>query len=146
MRFAVLFALLLTACARPNYAPPAPSPLTPAGETAACAIPLPKSGQCVHLTWTKLPTAEETGTLWLSVRSTSTYGLPTTTELQGELRAHLWMPSMSHGSTPMTIEKFGVGLYRLDEVYFIMPGDWTINIQVWKDGALFEEGLFALEI
>lgn len=136
---------LLTACAEPRYAPPGPAaPNRPAA--AGDCVRLPASGSCLRLAWEKLPTTEETGTLLVSVTGPEASGLPVTRELDGELRAQLWMPGMNHGSTPTEVDRLGPGLYRVREVYFIMPGAWEIRLQVWRDGELRDEGVFALEI
>jgi hypothetical protein len=51
----------------------------------------------------------------------------------------LWMPSMGHGSSPVTISRLGAGIYDISRVYFIMDGEWQVRVQL-KDGAsLLEE-------
>ena len=37
---------------------------------------------------------------------------------------------MNHGSSPMQIQQIGPGLYKVNRVYFIMPGQWDLHIQL----------------
>ncbi len=41
----------------------------------------------------------------------------------------LWMPSMGHGSAPVKVQNFGGGIFQVTNVYFIMPGDWQIQLR-----------------
>lgn len=45
----------------------------------------------------------------------------------------LWMPTMGHGSTPVTITLIEDGVYSVTNVKFIMGGPWDIRYQL-KDG------------
>lgn len=45
----------------------------------------------------------------------------------------LWMSSMGHGSTPVTINQIEDGIYSVTNVKFIMGGPWEIHYQL-KDG------------
>lgn len=46
------------------------------------------------------------------------------------LRVVLWMPSMGHGSSPVKIESLGRGLFHVTQVYFIMPGEWEMRLEI----------------
>jgi nitrogen fixation protein FixH len=46
----------------------------------------------------------------------------------------LWMPSMGHGSRPVTITLVEDGIYSVTNVKFIMGGPWDIHYQL-KDGS-----------
>lgn len=43
---------------------------------------------------------------------------------------YLWMPSMGHGGPEIRLEEISTGIYQLDEVYFIMEGDWQVIIKL----------------
>lgn len=43
---------------------------------------------------------------------------------------YLWMPSMGHGGPDIRLEEISQGIYKLDEIYFIMEGDWQIIIKL----------------
>lgn len=47
----------------------------------------------------------------------------------------LWMPSMGHGSSPVTITQVGVNKYQISEAYFIMNGSWEVRVTFDFDGA-----------
>lgn len=58
----------------------------------------------------------------------------------------LWMPSMGHGSAPVRVEALGGGVFRMTNVYFLMPGDWQIQLKyrligVNDDEDMDEQGL-----
>lgn len=139
--FAVLF---FSACAEPKYAVPQPAlDPRPSQSLETCAVKL--QGHCVQLQWRKVPTADEVGALTLIVASMDdrAMGLPKNKDLKGEVRVSLWMPSMNHGSTPTVVTQVGVGTYLVDEVYFIMPGDWEIRVQTYQDGQMTDQGVHA---
>jgi len=52
------------------------------------------------------------------------------TSIEGDFTLMLWMPTMGHGSFPVTVEEVGVGLYEASQVFFTMPGYWDIHFQV----------------
>ena len=54
-------------------------------------------------------------------------------DLNDSVEVALWMPSMGHGSSPVTVERLDTGTYRASEVFFTMKGDWEIRIQL-KEG------------
>jgi len=58
----------------------------------------------------------------------------------------LWMPSMGHGSSPVTIKKLGVGVYDISDVYFIMDGDWHIKIQLRMGSQILDELYFSYNL
>jgi hypothetical protein len=41
----------------------------------------------------------------------------------------LWMPSMDHGSAPVTIERASDSEFIVSRVYFIMRGDWVVRLK-----------------
>ena len=59
-------------------------------------------------------------------------------DLPPDFSLFLWMPSMGHGSSPVTIKKIATGVYDISDVYFIMDGDWQIRVQL-KNGATVTE-------
>jgi protein SCO1/2 len=53
-----------------------------------------------------------------------------------------WMPDMGHGvfQKPLIIE-LGAGMYRVEKIYFIMPGRWQLRVDL-KAGEKSERVLF----
>ena len=58
----------------------------------------------------------------------------------------LWMPSMGHGSSPITIKKISTGLYELTSIYFIMDGAWELKVQIKNGNAINDETTFEYNI
>lgn len=111
-----------------------------------CAFFFQKNKLCASLTWVDMPTQEKKGEFilrfWNSETGTEAgpYINPTQTVF-----VKLFMPSMGHGSSPVTIQgakdQAGqpiVGTYRVSDVYFVMPGEWEIWVQL-KDGTTIVE-------
>lgn len=40
----------------------------------------------------------------------------------------LWMPSMGHGTAPVTVTQFDVNKYNVTKASFIMKGDWLVRL------------------
>lgn len=38
------------------------------------------------------------------------------------------MPDMGHGTSPVTIFHLSQGLYRVDDIFFSMPGRWFMDV------------------
>lgn len=67
-------------------------------------------------------------------------------DLPESFRIFLWMPTMGHGSSPVTIKKLGTGLYDLSQIYFIMDGFWQLRIQLKNGNDVLEEQIFEMTI
>lgn len=125
MRIARLagLALLLSACASPKAAP-----ATDASSVAATASFASRA--MVDLTWEKVPTETEMGAfVFRTYRTNPLDGTKVPQDLASSMAVLLWMPSMGHGSSPVTVDRLDVGVYRASSVFFIMKGDWEIHIQ-----------------
>jgi len=68
------------------------------------------------------------------------------TDLPDQVKIFLWMPTMGHGSSPITIKKLGTGLYDLSQVYFIMDGFWQLRIQLKNGNEVIDEEIFEINI
>ena len=53
----------------------------------------------------------------------------TRVEPPGPVKIVLWMPSMGHGSSPVTVEKMGQepGVYTAKDIFFSMGGIWDVR-------------------
>jgi hypothetical protein len=56
-----------------------------------------------------------------------------------QLHVFLWMPSMGHGSSPVTLTKIAPGEYDVTNVYFIMGGKWQVKFQLISNGKVVDE-------
>jgi hypothetical protein len=64
---------------------------------------------------------------------------PIEVDLKSTPQVVLWMPSMGHGSTPSQTVRVDEGTYRTSNVFFIMPGEWEIRIQLKSGGEVTDE-------
>lgn len=127
--------LLMTACAQPNYDDPTRDPA--AQEQGTCDLQFVQSQVCIDLIWEKKPTETEAGSFVLEFYAPGDRSQ--FVDLPHTLEVVLWMPSMGHGSTPVTIDKLAVGQYRVSKVFFIMHGDWEIQLKLKSGNNVLEQ-------
>lgn len=114
---------------------------------AACPFSFPKAGLCASWTWTEHPVSEVTVSaevkFWSATDGTADgpYVTPSYS-----LRPFLWMPSMGHGSSPIEVTSVSTGIYQLKEIYFTMPGDWTLNLQLKNGNQVIEAANIPISI
>jgi len=129
----LLLSVSLPACAVPHYVTQTGATTTPGQKADACQAKF-ASERCVSYTWEKMPTDRDVGSfLFKTFRPNAADGSPVLEDLDGTVAVMLWMPSMGHGSSPVTVERVDVGTYRATQVFFVMRGEWEIHFQV-KDG------------
>lgn len=141
-------ALALTSCGisplfNHRQAAPASSAATGAisSANAACPIVFPKAGLCASLEWMKKPTEDQTGSLglrfWNSTGASASgpYRAPAQ-----KVAVKLWMASMGHGSSPVSVQPTTTpGVFEATGVYFSMPGDWEIWVQLKNGNEIVEQ-------
>ncbi|MBO9667733.1 MAG: FixH family protein [Bdellovibrio sp.] len=130
----LLLSFFAAACARPDYIDPI-SRNGSQSQATDCPLKFTQSSLCASLDWVQGPQSPNESEFILKFwnKSSGTKAGPFVDPPQ-TLSVILWMPSMGHGSSPVTIEKIEDGTYRVRRVYFIMPGDWEIRTFL-KDGA-----------
>lgn len=106
----------------------APKPTDETTPAPACQISLPKSNLCASLTWT-VPSVPRKKKGAFELRFTRP-GSNELVDAPATVGVVLWMPSMDHGSSPVTVERKGRGLYLATDVYFVMGGEWDIIVQL----------------
>ncbi len=124
----------LSACAKPNYlSASGPGGGTQEQKLSTCQAHF-ASGHCAAFDWETAPGGGGVASfLFKTFRINAGDGSPLEVDFAGAVEVVLWMPSMGHGSSPVTVVQLDVGTYRASNVFFIMKGDWEIRIQV-KDG------------
>lgn len=55
------------------------------------------------------------------------------------LSPYIWMESMGHGSSPIVVTKLAEGIFELSEIYFSMPGDWQLHLQLTNNNKVIED-------
>lgn len=143
MKYLISAFLFLSACARPDYIDPKDQQKTQANN-GTCALELVHTNLCASVQWTIGPQSPNESEFILKFwdKSSSENGPyidPTNT-----LSVVLWMPSMGHGSSPVTIEKIETGVYRIRRIYFIMPGDWEVRVFLKNGTATVDQATVSL--
>ena len=128
---AVILFVSVSACAKPNYQNQESTTGQNAQQTGQCNLLLKAQNICVDIKWEVQPSDTDAGVFNLHF-----YDPQAVTQLIDpaySVAVVLWMPSMGHGSSPVKVEKLENGIYKASNVFFVMPGDWEIRIQL-KDG------------
>jgi hypothetical protein len=128
-----LLIFALSGCAQEKH-PASPSP-TRSGETlhevgSDCSVRFKNSKLCISYAWEKVPTETEEGSfIFKTYRPNLVDQSPVLVALPETPNVVLWMTSMGHGSSPVTVETVDTGTYRANHVFFVMPGNWEIRFQ-----------------
>lgn len=127
----ILLALILSGCAKPTYVEKKVSPTTNNAQSSDCPDYHKLENLCVSIVWQKSPSDEEYGSMLVKThRPNLADGSMVFTDLSLDPEVYLWMPSMGHGSVPTSVVKLDTGTYLVSNIYFIMPGDWEIRVQI----------------
>jgi hypothetical protein len=102
-------------------------------------------GQCVSFAFEGEPVDGKLVTFLFKVfRKNNGDGSPVPIDLPGDIDVVLWMPSMGHGSSPVTVEKLDVGTYRASRVFFSMKGDWDLRFQLKVGGDVRDQAIISI--
>lgn len=127
-----------------NHAPApqsTPSPSSEEKSISECPLYFESKELCGNLSWISYPTDKEMGTLSLtfwSKESGSSDG-PFTAP-PGKIHIYFWMPEHGHGSSPVRITG-DHGQYQIEDVFFIMPGNWDLHIQLLSEETTLDENV-----
>jgi hypothetical protein len=139
--FSIVVAGFLISCAEPKYAQPKPA-MTEKQNSLSCDVRF-QNDVCGHLQWVTEPTTDDFGSFLLQVfNGNPTDGSDVLTDLKGELSVILWMPSMGHGSSPVTVSKVDVGTYKINKVFFSMKGEWEIRFILKLNNEINEQFIY----
>lgn len=140
----LFFILSISGCAKPNYLD-AQKDSTFSGKagggrcTAEGTVQSTGGPICVKVTWEAVPTETQFGSFVFTLSDLATDRLDTAKHTP--MSVVLWMPSMGHGSSPVTVETIAPGIYRAKKVFFNMKGDWEIQFKIGPN-----QIVYALEI
>lgn len=142
--FLLFLSFQLLGCARPKYIN-ATAELQIQGKiNFDCSVQF-KSGLCAAIVWDHFPKENQFGSFFIKIyRLNLGDGSPVPVEVESSVKAVLWMPSMGHGSSPITVTQVDVGTYKAERVFFVMPGEWEIKIQQKQGDTLLDEAVFNL--
>jgi hypothetical protein len=146
----IIVALSFVACAKPTYV----STTLPLGggehnnepESATCDARFQSSGHCVELTWQTKPTDSTVGSFVFSVsRPNEADAQPVLVDTSDVMTVRIFMPSMGHGSSPVTVTQADTGTYRADGIFFSMHGDWQIIFEIkQKNGTVIDKAILPI--
>lgn len=136
--------LFVFGCAKPNYQDPKaspnnnpPTPDVKPPKPPVCELFFTQKRLCVDFNWKQKNEGEQLGIIELKFYAQETPQTYVDPDLN--IAVVLWMPSMGHGSTPTEVVKIKTGEYEAREVYFIMPGEWEIRIQLKKNKEVVDQ-------
>lgn len=137
-----------------NHADAAGIKTQPLTENTKCPLELKAFDLCASLTWTSFPSNDEKGTFTLRFwnRATGTESGPYITP-ERDVFVKLWMPSMGHGSSPVTLKpaidssRTSIpGVFEASDVFFVMPGAWEIWIQLREQRTVLDQAKIDVQI
>ncbi len=139
----LLVLLLTTACARPDYI--SKEELNPSQQPGDCPLVFTSTQICFAVTWLRGPTISGSSDFELRFwdKNTGTKNGPYINP-PGTLGILLWMPSMSHGSAPVTITPLAIGEFKVTNVYFVMPKDWEVQFSLENGGQVTDQAALGL--
>lgn len=140
----VLVSLAIVACTEPKYISGENLQVPPAGEKleTSCRIRFADSGLCVAWKWEVKPTESQVGSFtFRTFKVDSSDQFPVLIDPPAIPQVVLWMPSMGHGSSPITVTKLEAGTYRASQVFFVMAGTWDIKFQISDGNSVIDEAI-----
>lgn len=147
----LLLIVLSVSCAKPNYQDdPQARPKPPTGPVVgkiarSGELSFPSENLYGDVAWDSRPTTRTEGVLILGFWSADDVAGPWRSP-ENELSIYLWMPKMGHGSAPAKIERLEDGSIRVSHLYFFMPGQWEIHIQLKRGGETVESKVLDFEL
>lgn len=96
------------------------------------------TSQSIQINWlTKINTMEEGRAVLVFTKSGAIFD-----DQNYSLGAYLWMKSMGHGSSPITLTKLTNGIYQISEMYFLMAGEWELHLNLKRDNSVVEDVVY----
>lgn len=103
-----------------------------------------------HVTWVQGPQAADESTLRIEWMNGAAH---TPAEPPGDFKVELWMPDMGHGSSPTQNQKVLdqkgqplMGVYDVTSIYFLMRGQWDVNVSLTLADGTVETQTIKVEI
>jgi len=138
----LILLFFISACAKPRYVDGLETRLNPA--SGECTVVFTTEALCLRAQWVQFPSESTFGEM--SLTFTDLEDSNRKLDPRASVAIVLWMPSMGHGSSPVTIERINVGEFRASDVFFIMPGPWDIRYQLKSGDDVLEEQIQKITI
>ena len=112
-----------------------PGDLVVARPSAESKLTLTKKNLIVHPFFRVGPSVGDENNLLIIITDKSSKAI----DHSLDLRVMLWMPTMGHGSFPVTVTETSSGVFEASEIFFTMPGYWDVHFQIYENNNLIEE-------
>lgn len=136
----------VSGCAKPTSNSTPNTATTQKASPGACVASFPIAGLCVHMTWEVAPAEGNEGQFLFYYTSQAAIAPVVSDEAGITSKVKLWMPSMGHGSSPITVERIQGGVMRAKDVNFIMEGDWELHFERTLPNGQTEKAIYAFVI
>lgn len=122
-------------------------------DSSRCPLPLKRAKLCASISWDSAPATGRANAFTLrfwDLKTGSESG-PYITPAQAPF-VRLWMPSMGHGSRPVVISSAREGgaelpgVFRVEQVFFSMPGDWDVQVQLRSGSQVADQAVLSLDL
>lgn len=104
----------------------------------------------IHASFATEPNSTEEALLVLEAHDAKTHQI---IDINDNIEVELWMPSMGHGSAPTQIERaidakgsIIPGVFNVRNVYFIMSGEWEVQVKLTNSSGASEMKSFKVNI
>jgi hypothetical protein len=134
--FFIIFMIVFASCGDSHIVNNDPSRLVQTAESE-CPFHFQSEDLCLEMSWEVMPTDTTFGSMVLTFTDKKNRDLQITPKRDPFVV--LWMTSMGHGSSPVTVEPIEAGKFRINDVFFIMPGPWDIKYQLKDEDEVVEE-------
>ena len=131
--------ILFLGCAQPNYSNGDNNANNVTSKNYDCELKFTNSSTCLSWKWTTLPEDAKSGEIYFELYWLDSSGLPTFISPLGVVSLVLWMPSMGHGSAPVTVTQIDEGKFLAQSVMFVMPGQWELRFKISDGDTLLDE-------
>jgi hypothetical protein len=113
-----------------------------------CPLDYPNSNLCAKIEWIVGPNGDDGESSFFVKFWDKHTGAPEGpyADPEHDVAVQLWMPTMGHGSSPVTMAEQAVGVYKATRVSFIMPGAWNIRVKLQDGNALVEQAILPVTI
>lgn len=137
-RFLLIFGMLLfaAACGDSHRVNETPFEARTQEVSDECEYYFESEALCLRARWDTRATESTFGSMTLTFTERNSPTRPVSPKRDPFIQ--LWMPSMGHGSSPVTMTLLEEGVYKAEDIFFIMPGPWDIRFQL-KDGSIVVE-------
>jgi hypothetical protein len=127
----------------PNAEAPRPADESHLG---SCPLAFPNHHLCAELTWNESPADDRENSFKLQFWNESD-GVVSDLPAGLTVGVQPWMPAMGHGvSMPVKVSHDSTGTYSATNLFFTMPGDWEVRIQIKQGTKVLEQSVIALRL